>query len=258
MKSVLVTRRKLRYALYAVLLIVGVLLLSFFLHSQSAETGAKPGKKLPIYGVKTEEKKIALTFDCAWEASDTDVLLSLLEQNDVKATLFATGDWCDRHPEDVKAFSAAGHDIQNHSYAHPHVASISEEKLIEDTKKCDEVIEQLTGKKPTLYRAPYGEYSDAMLTVFEEKLGHQVIQWGCDSVDWRGREAADMVETVLKKVRPGGILLFHNDTKNTPAALRQLLPELKGQGYEFVLVRDLVYPDGYTLDHEGLQVKVSG
>lgn len=62
-----------------------------------------------------------------------------------------------------------------------------------------------------------------------------------------------MVETLRSKVRPGSILLFHNDTKNTPAALRQLIPELKGQGYEFVLVKDLILWEGYTLDHEGRQ-----
>lgn len=257
MKMMVINAKKLRYMLYVLALAAGAFALVLVVRSQSIETVSNPGKRLPIYGVNTEEKRIALTFDCAWENSDTKVLMELLEQNGVKATFFTTGDWCDRYPDDVKAFAVAGHDIGNHSYAHPHVASIGEDELITDTEKCDRVIEGLTGKKPTLYRAPYGEYSDKMLEVIEDKLGKQTIQWDCDSRDWQKREASDMVQTILKKVRPGSILLFHNDTQNTPAALRQLLPELKGQGYEFVLVRELIYQDGYMLDHEGRQVKAS-
>ncbi len=217
--------------------------------------GAKMGSKRPIYGVVTEEKKIALTFDCAWENSDTQILLDLLKMNQVPATFFVTGDWCDRYPEDVRAFAEAGHRVENHSDRHPHVASIPAEKLVADTRSCDEKITQLTGRVPCYYRAPYGEFSDAMLTTFEQELGHQVIQWDADSRDWQGRGSGEMIDSLKKLVRPGSILLFHNDTENTPAALRRLIPELKGEGYEFVLIEDLVLKENYMLDHEGRQVK---
>ena len=213
-------------------------------------------KKLPIYAVNTEEKKIALTLDCAWENSDTQQLIDLFNQHEIKATFFMTGDFCERYPEDVKKIYDQGHGIENHSNNHPHVATISKDKLIEDTDQCDEIITQITGKKPTLYRAPYGEYSNQMMTTFEQALAHQVIQWDVDSRDWQGREAVDMVETVTSKVKNGSILLFHNDTKNTPQALAQIIPLLKGEGYEFVLVEDLIYKDNFTLDHEGRQVKI--
>lgn len=254
MKIAVITRKKLQIGIGAIALF-GVIGMAFFVMGRTAPTVTYPERKLPIYGVNTEEKKIALTFDCAWENSDTQILLDLLGQNEVKATFFTTGDWCERFPDDVKSLAAAGHAIENHSYKHPHVASISEEKLIEDTRKCDEIIESLTGKAPVLYRAPYGEYSDEMLTVFEETLGHKVIQWDVDSRDWQKREAAAMVESVTKNVQPGSILLFHNDIQNTPDALRQIIPTLKGEGYEFVLVTDLILTEGYTLDHEGRQTK---
>lgn len=59
----------------------------------------------------------------------------------------------------------------------------------------------------------------------------------------------------MKKVKNGSILLFHNDTKGTPEALEMLIPRLQGDGYRFMLVRDMIYADGYTLDHEGRQTK---
>lgn len=229
-------------------------LLAVFLPGGARDTAAPLQKRLPIYGVCTEEKLAALTFDCAWENSDTEILLELLEQNQVKATFFTTGDWCQRYPEDVRAIVQAGHSIGNHSFQHPHVASISPEALEEDTLRCDEIIRELTGETPRIYRAPYGEYSDEMLALLEDTLGKRVIQWDCDSRDWQGREAAEMVESIAAGIRPGSILLFHNDTANTPAALKQLLPRLRGEGYRFVLVEELISWESCPLNHEGRQV----
>lgn len=182
MKVTIITRKMLHCFLIslALVLAVSVGITLWVGKDASRKAGASVHKLLPIYGVNTEEKKIALTFDCAWENSDTQVLLDILGANQISATFFTTGDWCERYPEDVKAFATAGHDVANHSYGHPHVASISQEKLIADTQKCDDIIEKLTGERPTLYRAPYGEYSDTMLSVFKQKLGHQVIQWDVD------------------------------------------------------------------------------
>ncbi len=209
---------------------------------------------LPIYGVNTMEQKIALTFDCAWENSDTSRLVDILNEYDVKATFFTTGDWCERYPEDVLTFYNEGHSIQNHSYNHPHVATIPKNKLIEDTNKCDDIIEEITGVRPTLYRAPYGEFSDSMLQVFEDELLHKVIQWTADSRDWQGREAVDMAHSIISTSQGGGIILFHNDTKNTPEALEIIIPKLQEDGFEFVLVEDLILWDDYEINHQGLQI----
>lgn len=209
---------------------------------------------LPIYGVSTIDNKIALTFDCAWENSDTQELIDILNEFDIKATFFATGDWCERYPDDVLTLYNEGHAIENHSYNHPHVATIPTSKLIEDTNKCDDIIEEITGVRPTLYRAPYGEFSDSMLQVFKEELGHKVIQWTADSRDWQGREAIDMAHTIISNSQSGGIILFHNDTQNTPEALEIIIPQLQSEGYEFVLVKDLILWENYEINHQGLQI----
>lgn len=135
-------------------------------------------KKLPIYSVETDKKVVALTLDCAWENSDTNELLSIFSKYNIKATFFATGDFCERYPQDIKLLHENGHSIQNHSNNHPHVATISQENLLSDTAECDAIITKLTGVKPTLYRAPYGEYSDAMLGALESN--YTVIQWDVD------------------------------------------------------------------------------
>ena len=143
-------------------------------------------RKLPIYCVDRADNKIALTFDVAWENSNTQELIEILDEYDAKATFFVTGDWCDRYPEDVEMFHSAGHEIQNHSDQHPHVEGINVNDLIADTKECSRKIEMLTGEKPTLYRAPYGEYDDVMLTTVEG-MGMKVIQWDVEPLDTDGK-----------------------------------------------------------------------
>lgn len=237
----------------------GVIAIAFIIGAgiwfgQTAPTSVQP-KKLPIYCVKTEEKQIALTFDAAWGNSDTDQLINILKKHNAKATFFTTGEWVDKYPEDVKELYQAGHDIQNHSDKHPHVAKISAEQLKKDTLACDDKIEKLIGKRPTLYRAPYGEYDNDMMAVFEQELKHFVIQWNVDSRDWKRPTVEKMVESVTKSVKPGSILLFHNDLENTPTALDAILTQLDAESYEYISVNELILKENYTIDNNGMQIK---
>lgn len=217
--------------------------------------GTRAAKRLvPIYSVDTPDKKIAVTFDVAWENSNTEELIKILKDNDARATFFVTGDWCDRYPDDVRKFHEAGHEIENHSDKHPHVLGANVNDLIADTRECSRKIKMLTGEEPILYRAPYGEYDDNLITTLDG-MGMKVIQWDVDSVDWKEPSAADIKKKVLKGVKPGSILLFHNDLANTTEALPEILSELKSQGFKFVSVNDLILKDNYTIDPNGKQIK---
>ena len=182
---------------------VGIIAIAFIIGSeiwskQTAPASVQP-KKLPIYCVKTEEKQIALTFDAAWGNSDTDQLINILKKHHAKATFFTTGEWVDKYPDDVKKLYQAGHDIQNHSDKHPHVADISADKLKKDTLSCDDKIEKLIGKRPTLYRAPYGEYDNDMMAVFENELKHFVIQWDVERLDTVMQHPIKSIDTPYTK-----------------------------------------------------------
>lgn len=143
-------------------------------------------RKLPIYSVDRGDMKVALTFDVAWENSNTDELIEILDNYGAEATFFVTGDWCDRYPDDVLKFHDAGHEIQNHSDQHPHVEGINVNELISDTKSCSAKIKQLTGEEPKLYRAPYGEYDDSLITTIEG-MGMKAIQWDVEALDTDGK-----------------------------------------------------------------------
>ena len=120
-------------------------------------------KQLPIYSVKTEEAKIALTINCAWNADDIDKILEVLEKEQVKVTFFMVGDWIEKNDEAAKKIYNAGHELANHSYNHPHVNNMDYDKNAEQINKCSELIKKITGKPSTLYRGPYGEYNNTVL-----------------------------------------------------------------------------------------------
>ena len=112
-------------------------------------------KQLPIYSVKTEEAKVSLTINCAWNADDIDKILETLGKEQVKVTFFMVGDWIEKNNEAAKKIYEAGHELANHSYSHPHVNNLNYDKNIEQITKCSNLIQEITGKPSTLYRGPY-------------------------------------------------------------------------------------------------------
>ena len=164
------------------LLVVAIIIFAVF----NAVTASADEVKLPIYSVDRGDNKIALTFDCAWGNSNTDELLSILERANAKATFFVTGEFCDKYPEDVKKFYDAGHSVQNHSDTHSHVEGMNINSLIEDTRECSRKIKMITGEEPTLYRSPYGEYDNNVITTVEG-MGLKVIQWSVEAIDIDGK-----------------------------------------------------------------------
>ena len=138
-----------------------LLVVAFFSlnNEETIETGSSI-KELPIYSVDTQEKKVSLTINCAWNADDIDSILETLKQNDCKVTFFVVGDWVDKYEDAVKKIAEAGHEIANHSDTHPHVNNLNYEKNIEQIENCCKKVEVITGKKTELYRGPYGEYNN--------------------------------------------------------------------------------------------------
>lgn len=252
MKAMTFTKKQIKRAAAIAAFVILAAATAITLIATSVGTRAEK-RLLPIYSTECSEKKIAVTFDVAWENSNTEELIRILKDNDAKATFFVTGDFCDRYPDDVKRFFDAGHEIENHSDQHPHVLGANVNDLISDTRECSRKIKMLTGEEPTLYRAPYGEFDDSLITTLDG-MGMKVIQWDVDSVDWKKPSAADIKKKVLKGVKPGSILLFHNDLENTTEALPDILSNLKSQGYKFVTVSELIYKDNYTIDSNGKQI----
>lgn len=212
-----------------------------------------PKKDLPIYSVSTDQKICSISFDAAWGNEDTEDLIRILEKYNVKTTFFVVGSWVDKYPESVKQLSDAGHEVMNHSDIHPHMTKLSKEDMLKELNSCNDKIQKITGVRPTLFRPPYGDYSnDVISTVRENQM--YTIQWDTDSLDWKDLSKEDIFKRVTENVKPGSIVLFHNAAKNTPQALPMILEKLTNDGYKIVPISELIIKDNFTIDHTGKQI----
>ncbi|KMZ53742.1 polysaccharide deacetylase family protein [Dorea sp. D27] len=214
------------------------------------------GRELPIYSVDTQEKKVALTFDAAWGNEDTQKILDILKKHDVRVTFFMTGGWVDKYPDDVKSIYKAGHDLGSHSESHKNMSQLSDEEKKQELLSVHKKVKELTGTDMNLFRAPYGDYDDAVILTAKD-IGYYTIQWDVDSLDWKDYGVKSILSTVLdsQELGNGSVILCHNGAKYTADALDQLIDGLEKKGYEIVPVSQLIYKDGYHMDVNGRQIK---
>lgn len=137
-------------------------------------------KEVPVYSVDRADRKIALTIDAAWEDDKTPFILETLERYNVKATFFLCGFWVEKYPENVKAIDAAGHELGNHTATHPHMNQLSKKQIHKELNDFEGCIVKLVGEKTALFRPPYGEYNDTVITTVRD-MGYEVIQWDLDT-----------------------------------------------------------------------------
>ena len=212
-------------------------------------------RKLPVYSVRTTEKKLAISFDCAWGVDYTDLLLSVMAEEDVKCTFFAVQFWVEKYPEYVGKIFDAGHEIGTHSKTHPHMSRLDKNAIVSELTSSKEAIEKITGKPVELFRPPFGDYDDLLLETAEE-LGLYTIQWSVDSLDWKDLSAKEIEARVVKNAKSGSIVLFHNQGLHTAEALPNIIKSLKNAGYSFVTIGELIYKNGYEILPNGEQIKV--
>ena len=250
MKVFVITKK---HIMLSLVLCLTIILLSL----GSAAVIASNDRKLPIYCVETEKKRVAISFDAAWGNDDTEQLIKILGEYKVPATFFVVGAWVDKYPESVEALSSAGHQIQNHSNTHPYMTQLSRAQMIDELNACNEKIKKITGVCPNLLRVPYGDYDNSVLEA-AESVKMYTIQWDVDSLDWKDNATPQSIcQRVTSKVKNGSIVLFHNDADHTPEALPKILKTLKNDGYEFVFINDLIYKENYEIKHDGTQCKIN-
>lgn len=210
-------------------------------------------REIPIYCVDRQDNKIALTFNCAWGDEDIDNILKTLDAYQAKCTFFIVGEWAEKYPESVKKIYEKGHEIANHSYAHNHYSKWSKEQILADINKCDDILEEITGTRPTLFRAAFGEYNNNVVSACEEN-GRYYIQWSIDSLDYKAQTPEEIYNKVIPKLEKGSIILMHTGTQNTAKILPKVIADISDK-YSLCTVSDMIYKENYVIDSTGKQIE---
>lgn len=243
-----------RMIIYMLILTTSILTISVLSLSESGEIAVfSVQKEIPIYSVDVSDNIASITFDCAWGADDIPDILKTLKEADVRATFFMVGQWAEKNDDVVGMIARDGHDIANHSLSHFRMGTLGRDKVAMEIEQCGELLERLSGAKCELFRAPYGDYNNTVVTE-AKRLGYYMIQWNVDSLDWKpGIGKKEIMQRIRTKIRPGSIVLFHNDTPHTAKLLPEIISELKAGGYDLVPVSELIIRENYFIDHEGRQ-----
>lgn len=188
-----------------------------------------------------DKKYLALTFDDGPHPKETNEVLDVLKKYDVKGTFFIAGKHANWYSEPLIRASKEGHEIGNHTFNHPDISNLTNDQLEEEIIKCEEMLIKLTGKKPNLFRPPYGSYRQNELEQIANKLGYKVVLWTTvDAKDWKNPGAQSIANTIINNAKNGDIILLHDyATQNTVEALDILIPKMQNKGYKFVTVSEL-------------------
>ncbi|WP_037970543.1 polysaccharide deacetylase family protein [Streptosporangium amethystogenes] len=222
-----------------------------------AASKAKPAPKpVPVDCAKV--KCIALTFDDG-PGKYADKLLDTFKKYNSKATFFLEGQYVKSRPAFAKRMVAEGHDIGNHSYSHPHLRELSEDRIREELTKTQDIVKKSTGKYPTTIRPPYGEFDQRVAAIATE-MGMPIVLWNGGSRDWATKNEKAIYDEVLKNAKRDGVILMHDWVEQTVKVMPKLLTALQKQGYHVVAVSSLrgakatkageVYPVGSEKDED--------
>lgn len=213
--------------------------------------------------------RIAITFDGGDSTAGTADLLDVLDSNDLRATLFVTGEFIDANPRLVRHALLAGHEFGNHTYSHEHLTSyasngrhdllpyVTHSWFQDQLRQTEQAFIRATGRAMApLWRAPYGE-ENALLRGWAMEVGYLHVRWSSlegaslDSLDWVSdehsalyRDPGRMVDRLLRFPRlEGGIVLMHLSSERTDPPWNELprfLANLRSRGLEPVTVSEML------------------
>lgn len=198
-----------------------------------------------FYHGNTGLPELALTFDDGPNPPYTAQILAILERYHIKATFFCIGSQVQAHPDLVKQEFNAGHLVENHSWSHPYLPSLSDTSIFWQLSTTQNIIEHVTGVRPTYFRPPYGAFN-AHVLMNANQLGLSTILWNVDPRDWSRPGVNAIVARIFAQTVNGSIILMHDgggDRSQTVAALPIVIEWYLRHGYRFVTLQQLVADD---------------
>jgi peptidoglycan-N-acetylglucosamine deacetylase len=185
----------------------------------------------PVYKAGTGRRIVTLTFDDGPFPETTPLALELLARRKVHATFFVIGRYLDGDTaraqasrETLMKVAAAGHLIGNHSHDHVPLTSVSHTQVLEQIDQGAASIERVTGKRPILFRPPYGKLDEFGQNAVRER-GLDLLLWSVEKQDMRRTDSHQLLRELVGQIayKEGGIVLLHDIRRTSIAVLRELL-----------------------------------
>ena len=195
------------------------------------------------YDPSQHKTRIAFTFDDG-PGEYTDELLDCLEENNAHATFFMLGQNVGSWESTVQRMADIGCEIGSHSWDHPNLYNLSMDSVAKEFSDTDAALEKACGQKASVARAPYGNWSDDIIST----VGKPFFTWSLDSLDWSYKDVnKDYDEVMNGDLTDGSIILMHDIHEPSVQAAIKMIPELVQKGYKLMTVSELAAAKGVTL-----------
>lgn len=197
------------------------------------------------YDPSQHKTRIALTFDDG-PGEYTDELLDCLEENNAHATFFMLGQNVGSWESTVQRMADIGCEIGSHSWDHPNLYDLSMDSVAKEFSDTDAALEKACGQKASVARAPYGNWSDDIIST----VGKPFFTWSLDSLDWSYLDVNKDYDAVMNgDLTDGSIILMHDIYEPSVQAAIKMIPELVQKGYKLMTVSELAAAKGVTLQN---------
>ncbi len=192
----------------------------------------------PIYKGNPKKKMVAFQVNVAWGNDYLIELLKIFQTYGVHATFNLDGSWTKKHPRLAKMIAEEGHEIGNHAYSHPDFQRLSNEKIREELKMTNDIIEATVKRTPRWFAPPSGSYNDSAVKIARQ-LNMGTVLWTIDTVDWKSPNPHEMASRIIHESHPGAMILMH-PTKSTAIALPNMIEGIQKKGFKIGTVSDLL------------------
>ncbi len=194
----------------------------------------------------TNEKVIAITFDDGPNSEFTPQILSTLKEYKVSAAFFVIGKNIKGNETILKQIDSEGHIIGNHSFSHSFFIDFKSNKGFKDElNNTANEIYRIIKKRPTLFRPPYGVTTPNLVKATKQ-LNYHFVGWNIRSLDTTNDNEEIIKKRILKQIKPGAIILFHDTSSKTNAVLKQTLNFAKENGFKILGIEDLLKIKAYN------------
>ena len=192
----------------------------------------------PIYRGHPKKDMVAFLINVSWGTEYIPDILTILKEENIKATFFIEGKWAKENAEHVKMIFEEGHVIGNHAYSHPDMARLSNQAILDEINQTNDVIKAIIKEEPKWFAPPSGSFSDHVVDI-ASNLNMETVLWTVDTIDWKNPSTSVMINRVMKNIHPGATILMH-PTSSITNGLETLIKEIKDENYELGTIENLL------------------
>lgn len=191
----------------------------------------------PIYNGSQNSGAVALMFNCYEGAEEIDKILTILKENDAKATFFIGGVWAEKNKETVKKIKEDGHELGNHGYLHKDHKKLNELQNKQEILATHNLVKEICDVTMNLFAPPSGSYNKTTVKV-AENLGYRTIMWSRDTIDWRDSDQEVLFKRATNDIKAGEMVLMHPKPQ-TSKVLERVVKEILKQGLKLKTVSEV-------------------